>query len=107
MDLEETPLKKHIQTKDVTVCIMEFEHEFPNLGHQIINPFLYCCPFDDGSGGENRIYSPFHDNGMRRNKYTSEELLFKAYQLTKKRILMRNPNIKVLYEGKILLEEFL
>lgn len=90
---------KNVRHQDAIVCIMEFEQEFPNIGIQIINPFLYCLPYEDGTGGINRVFNPLSERYMHERRYDDKKQLFRSYNWIRNDALKKNPAMKIIYEG--------
>lgn len=88
---------------DVRILIFSLgEIEFPNIGSREIFTFGYCYPFRYEDGGMISVYNPTAWIGAKSQRFETKELLFRAFKSLKSKTIQKNPDILLIWDGKIM-----
>jgi hypothetical protein len=94
---------KKVKITDIQVCILELPIEA-----RILNTFLFAYPYKFEDGGIIHVYNASYKPigiPLGSEAFSSKSLLWRAYRDIKNKALKDNPDLKVVYEGKILRDE--
>lgn len=90
---------------EIQVAIFYNEANFPVIGIQQVWKFLHAFPYKDADGGVILRFNPLRQPPFAKSYYGSKEEMFKALKKGSYKALKENPDMQLVYLGKILRED--